>query len=128
MGSPNDPLFPFHHTNLDRLNMHWQVDASSRYPDLPSKLWGYPLNKTAWLQAWRGKPSVLDVKHAWMGAGEGCGLHDVISETFPFVALDGSAPKSAGFTHADILDAYSPGGAPYTYDSMQAKMGGHVFV
>jgi hypothetical protein len=42
--SPNDPIFAFHHANVDRMNMHCQraVDAVLPHSSDDDVLWGYP--------------------------------------------------------------------------------------
>merc|ERR1712113_268240 len=63
--SPNDPLFPFHHANVDRLNMAWQQDAVPRYPDLPARNWGYPVNATVWHAVAESTPPELVAAQVW---------------------------------------------------------------
>jgi hypothetical protein len=48
--SPNDPLFAFHHTNLDRMNMHWQraIDDVQPRSSEDDVLWNYPQSFEEW--------------------------------------------------------------------------------
>ena len=97
--SPNDPVFWFHHPNVDRLFMEWQLlHANATATPLPHS--GFP---TA-------------------GHCPGHTLGDVIADTDPFVGAllgrDGLA-ASLPLTNADVLAATTPlGTAPYTYDTL----------
>lgn len=114
----NDPLFFLHHVNLDRLCMTWQFDAARTSPGLVDKAWGYPENYDDWRKASRNLPKELAPEYTWIGAQQGCGLHDIINSRFPFTQIQGIAPSSAGLTHHDVLQATNPGVSPYIYDSL----------
>ena len=99
--SPNDPVFWFHHPNVDRLFMEWQLR------------WG------------RGARAALPLPHSGFPEAGFCPGHnrgDVISATDPFLASLVGASGAAGavpLTHAALLEATIPlGSAPYTYDTL----------
>eukprot|EP01060_Flectonema_neradi_P022386 TRINITY_DN3063_c0_g1_i4.p1 TRINITY_DN3063_c0_g1~~TRINITY_DN3063_c0_g1_i4.p1 ORF type:complete len:623 (+),score=174.20 TRINITY_DN3063_c0_g1_i4:45-1913(+) len=108
--SPNDAIFMFHHANLDRNKMWYQLRTSSR-----------------WSAAW-DFPAVGGIKFGFgMMAGqdemfEGINLNEVVSSNWPFtkgqLGLVADSDASAGdvVTHSDVLCLMSPWNAPYTYD------------
>jgi len=99
--SPNDPLFMFHHANVER-------------------------NRLQWMQAHASEATVY---YGYGGASDGCymrlqnncpsgiELEDVISALFPFTSdqLGLQSLSSSGITHADVLCYIGPNTAPYTY-------------
>ena len=93
--SPNDPLFIFHHANLDRYVMEWQL---YHYDDAP--YYGYP--ETGYLDLLR--------------------LDDTIAPDYPFeylfyddmVDLLGNGP----YTTRDIWDGTTFVDAVYVYDTV----------
>lgn len=92
--SPNDPIFFFHHANLDRHLMTWQHKRRDQAP-------GYSF------------PSIAV-------PCRGHGYEDVVSETWPFGAELLGLDREHGFlTNKDIIaaDGLSPG-SPYTYDTL----------
>jgi len=98
-GSPNDPLFLFHHANVDRLLVEWQLRVKySQHAPLPFS--GFPTT----------------------GMCKGHNLNDVISERDPFfgslLGWQGRAAEKR-LTSADLLEATTPGSNGfYTYDSV----------
>jgi hypothetical protein len=97
--SPNDPLFIFHHVNIDRSKFRFNKVNMEKRKDW----YGYPLKSTSCL--W---PNPC--------AQTGTGLHDIVSGLWPFrgslIGLD-----KESLTHADVachLDVFS---ANYTYDT-----------
>jgi len=92
--SPNDPIFFFHHANVDRHLMTWQQRHVSKAPT-----YGFP------------KASI---------PCEGHGLHDLSSPDFPFdPTLLGFPASKVGLSNADIIavDGLS-NTSIYTYDSL----------
>jgi len=91
--SPNDPIFMFHHVNMDRYLMEWQL---RHYDESP--YYKYPTN----------------------GFQTGVNLDDVISPEAPFTKLL-FADDSIGdgpYTIRDIWDGTSIVDAVYTYDTI----------
>merc|ERR1711997_176780 len=93
--SPNDPLFMFHHANLDRYLMEWQLQ---NYADGP--YFGYPES----------------------GYSDLCRLDDIVAPDFPFEHLfrdEMADVLGAGpYTARDIWDGTTFVDAPYVYDSV----------
>jgi len=126
VSSVNDPIFPFHHTNIDRISMAWQHSVESLYPELRNKSWGYPINYTTFKDTWSEWDPELGPQLVWEhGAHEGCGLHDVAIGLMPFTRL-GNLSRPEGFTHAEILEATDYGRAPYTYSTFAPSTWGSV--
>jgi len=97
--SPNDPLFVFHHANVDRLLAEWQLRVQYS-PHAPLPFSGWPTE----------------------GMCQGHNLHDVISERDPYfgslLGWTGEAVHKR-LTVADLLEATAPGmNSFYTYDSL----------
>ena len=94
--SPNDPVFFFHHANLDRLLMTWQQARFANDEDPTS---GYPTDTFC----------------------DGHALNDVVSSAMPFSDL-GLAPPgaddSAPYTNTLLMRAGQRDAAPYTYDTL----------
>lgn len=92
--SPNDPIFFFHHANIDRSLMTWQHRHINKAPH-----YGFP------------KVSLPCNGH---------GLHDVVSPDFPFdVALLGLSHTNGSLTNADLIAADGLSNTSlYTYDSL----------
>mmetsp|Transcript_138529 Transcript_138529/g.244731 ORF Transcript_138529/g.244731 Transcript_138529/m.244731 type:complete len:464 (+) Transcript_138529:72-1463(+) len=97
--SPNDPVFWFHHPNVDRLLMEWQL----RWKDAPQT----PLPHSGYPES---------------GHCGGHNLHDVMSESDPFHgSLLGWTGNAAllPLRNQDILEATVPlQNSPYTYDTL----------
>ena len=89
--SPNDPIFFFHHANVDRHLMTWQQKNTAKAPHF------------GFLQ-----PSIPCKGH---------GLEDVVGAAHPF---DGSllGLDSGPLTNADVLAADGLHLGPYTYDTL----------
>ena len=88
--SPNDPIFFFHHANVDRHLMTWQRARRDQAPH-----YGFP---AASLPC------------------EGHGLRDVVAPAWPF---DGALLNVTGpLTNADLIAADGLAQGPYTYDSL----------
>merc|ERR1712154_401186 len=91
--SPNDPIFMFHHVNMDRYLMEWQL---RHYDDSP--YYKYPTS----------------------GYQTGLNLDDVVSPEAPFTKLL-FAKDSIGdgpYTIRDIWDGTNIVDAVYTYDTV----------
>lgn len=97
--SANDPSFLFHHVNVDRLFMEWQLRwNSSAFSYLPYS--GFP--KT--------------------GMCSGHNLHDVASDRDPFYGFVLKGSYSGRLTNEEILAATVPNSNPlYTYDSLRGE-------
>ena len=117
---PNDPIFFFHHANVDR-NFHWWASrraarvereprrrgertirvASRRRPGDAADAWGYPVAGVEGTDAEAGR------------AYYGQALFDAMSDAWgtprAALGLDGGGLA----THADALCALAPGHAPY---------------
>ncbi|KNC76306.1 hypothetical protein SARC_11183 [Sphaeroforma arctica JP610] len=117
--SINDPIFLFHHTNIDRNNMKWQMDAEAQNATLADDnvLWDFPIVLPNSNISSTGFPVNL-----------GCWLQDSeVSYRFPFTPLEvfgpgaelecpGSAVNGT-YTHKDILRLSKPGQSTNVYDT-----------
>ena len=112
--SSNDPLFWFHHANVDRRRMIWMsnhsADGSAAY------YYGYPLYGAR--KSGPGKYTLL--KNNSFG---GVGLNEDISHHFGFrdadVGISAHGNKSSLlWTHADAICWLSPKTSIYTYDTL----------
>lgn len=97
--SPNDPIFMFHHANVDRNRMKWMganAGESSVYYGFSTKCTGPLTNRC---------PT------------GGISIGDVITSQWPFTStsLGLSGLTSDAITHADILCHVGPTTAPYSY-------------
>jgi len=97
--SPNDPIFMFHHANVDRNRMRWMrahAGEANVYYGFSTQCTGPLRNKC---------PT------------SGIAIGDVIASQWPFTstALGLSGLTSNGVTHADILCHVGPTTAPYSY-------------
>ena len=93
--SPNDPIFFFHHANLDRHLMTWQRRHAHGAPT-----YGFPTTSL---------PCV------------GHGIDDVIASGWPFDArslLGSRHARGANLTNRDVI-AIDETTSPYTYDSLE---------
>lgn len=94
-GSVNEPLFVFHHANMDRHFELWtQRNAFGR-----SRYWGYPTS----------------------GLAPGCNLNDIANGLAPFTNLDPNDLKRL-LTMRDLLEKFTLSRTPYTYDSPKSAM------
>lgn len=100
--SPNEPLFFFHHANVDRNELWWmQKNAAKR-----SSYYGFPAEKAIGIGPYSSMSYI------------GQNLLDVVSSTWGFTASDlGLSSATDLLTNADVLCQLSPSTAPYTYDS-----------
>lgn len=104
--SPNDPLFLFHHTNMDRYFMEWQLNNFDKRP-----YYNYPEN----------------------GYVQGINLDDVVSDEYPFENVfnvyenDGNIDydlyengngNPGPYTFRDIFDRTTVLNAPFTFDTV----------
>jgi len=131
--SPNDPLFIFHHANVDRMNLDWlhnmEKIESEKLRTIQHKnrsKFGFPANYSAWLDSTKGVSFWEDVqaKDIWKSAVDGCQLYDVISSNFPFTNLvptpnnrgrSTAESKFAPHTHYDLLQFSTSDSITYTY-------------
>jgi len=103
MTSPNDPIFWFHHPNVDRAFTEWQRRVGRRFiPDGPP-YFGFPES----------------------GHCPGHNLNDVISPTWPFNASLIGKKFTRPLTNADLLEATQPGFL-YTYDTIGGSADLHI--
>jgi len=95
--SPNDPIFFFHHANVDRNFMTWQLRHQAQAPRY-------------------GFPSVSL-------PCSGHGYDDVISSSWPFdaAALLGGGEHQRSLTNADIV-GLNASSSPYSYDTIRDQM------
>ena len=100
--SPNDPLFMFHHNNLERNKLHWM----RRNPELATTFYGYPVSGASALKG---------------GAIEGMYLEDAASSAWGFTAADLGLGDDAStlLTHGDLVCGLDPKTAPYTFDDLE---------
>ena len=115
--SPNDPLFMFHHANMDRSKMHWMHWNSA----IADQYYGFPEEN-----------STAVGPKAYEGTFYGINLFDVISDGWGFTAGDlglshmdpSSYQPDEMMTNADVLCYLSPAASPYIYDSMEGWLDG----
>merc|ERR1712232_795542 len=97
--SPNDPIFMFHHSNVERSRMKWMKANAEK----KGMYYGFPL---------------LDKQCLWGDSctSNGTSLYDTVSALWPF---DGALVGSSEYvTHADVMCKLSYDNTPYTYDDM----------
>ena len=97
-GGSNDPIFFFHHANVDRYLFEWQLRNYDKRP-----YYTFPNSSS-------------DFAH-------GAKLDDVISDEFPFYNLDlfensDEYDVEGPYTHRDVLDATQFLVNSYTYDTV----------
>ena len=108
--SPNDPLFMFHHANVDRSMRWWMLKNEAKR----STFYGFPAANAEGIRENSGKSYY------------GQNLLDVMSSTWGFTVADlGFSSASTGFqTNADLLCHNGPSTSAYTYDTEVACSGG----
>ena len=101
--SPNDPLFMFHHANLDRSKM-WFLFNNQEKAD---NFWGFPIVNSS---------SIVPPNDIYPGIN----LNDQMANAWGFTSEDlGIENGPSGlWTHADILCNVNPATSPYLYDDM----------
>jgi len=103
--SPNDPIFFFHHANVDRSAFHWMAVNT----DKRSTFYGYPAEDAT------GAGPTAESSYY------GQSLLDKMSDAWGFSAQDlGLSDSTDSQTNADILCRVAPPTAVYTYDSLVA--------
>ncbi|KNC87314.1 hypothetical protein SARC_00556 [Sphaeroforma arctica JP610] len=116
--SINDPFFLFHHTNIDRLFMQWQMSALNADSDQDASdvMYGFPTHPPSKQETDLGF-TVYDV--CWE-------IDNTISPNFPFYENDlfgegndahSTSGKGKTYTNRDILRFTGPGNSIYTYDT-----------
>ena len=107
--SPNDPLFVFHHSNVDRMNLAWVAnlkEASAQQQQQQHQLaeeeqqpveqqpeerdedeedyYGFPANYSRWLSAAEADPFYADLAPAslWRSSKAGCGASQLVTPLF----------------------------------------------
>jgi len=102
--SPNDPIFMFHHANVDRNRMKW-MEAHAHEA---SVYYGFKGSAGGCVDPRGGSATC---------ASGGIELTDVINALWPFTSdqLGLSGLSSEGLTHADVLCYVGPASAPYAY-------------
>lgn len=97
ISSPNDPMFMFHHTNMDRFFMAWQQRHKDQAPH-----YDWPVNAP--------------------GRGENyCASHlldGIVNPHQPFMGLIDSLPAEKPITNRDILEHITFEKASYEYDTI----------
>lgn len=93
-GSPNDPIFVFHHGNVDRIFESWSKFYTSS----------------------SGRENYYNFPKS--GFAQGCNLDDIISSTNPFRNLESDSSNNP-YTVKDLFDKFSFPNTPYTYDSIR---------
>jgi len=97
ISSPNDPLFMFHHTNMDRFFMAWQQRHIDQAP-----YFDWPTNR--------------------FGTGDNyCKAHlleGIVNPHQPFSGLIDDLPADKPITNRDILEHITFEKAPYEYDTI----------
>jgi len=104
--SANEPIFFFHHANIDRHVTIWQAKHKSKAP-----YYGYP-------KKWTGAPSLPGLPGLPPNAGQD--LDAVISDATPFDPTLVGLPSSHGpLKHSDLIqvDGHTAF-TPYTYDRL----------
>ena len=101
--SPNDPLFMFHHCNLDRYLMEWQLRNDDDAP-----YYGYPES----------------------GYSNLCRLNDTLAPDAPFTYLFGDGMQEilgdGPYTARDLWDGTTFMDSPYVYDSVLNLIGNGI--
>ena len=104
--SPNDPLFVFHHSNVDRMNLAWVANlkeasaqqqqqhqlAEEERAEQQQEEWdegegdyyGFPANYSRWLSAAEADPFYADLAPAslWRSSKAGCGASQLVTPLF----------------------------------------------
>ena len=109
--SPNDPLFVFHHSNVDRMNLAWvanlkeasaqqQQQQQQHHPaegeqaeqeqqpvewdEDEEDYYGFPANYSRWLSAAEADPFYADLAPAslWRSSKAGCGASQLVTPLF----------------------------------------------
>jgi len=111
LSSPNDPLFMFHHANMDRNNRRFltKADADGK----GARYYGFPVENAVTIFPF----GIIS------GAANFYGQHlnDVMSDEWPFTAEDlgfAGLADDAEVTHADVLCWNAPDTSQYTYDEL----------
>jgi len=106
--SPNDPLFMFHHANVDRSMRWWMLKNAAKH----STFYGFPAANAEGIRENTGKSYY------------GQNLPDVMSSTWGFTAADLGFSSASGFqTNADLLCHNGPSASAHTYDTEVACSG-----
>eukprot|EP01098_Paradermamoeba_levis_P003949 TRINITY_DN1736_c0_g1_i1.p1 TRINITY_DN1736_c0_g1~~TRINITY_DN1736_c0_g1_i1.p1 ORF type:complete len:865 (-),score=267.51 TRINITY_DN1736_c0_g1_i1:60-2654(-) len=101
--SPNEPMFMFHHANMDRSKMWYMANNYNK----ENICWGYPVKNASSVPG--------GVVYA------GINLNDAMATAWGFTAKDLGLGNSTNLvTHADALCYLSVNNAPYVYADMQA--------
>ncbi|CAJ1407717.1 unnamed protein product [Effrenium voratum] len=93
--SPNDPIFFFHHANVDRHLMMWQQQHREKAPHYSFPSLSIPC--------------------------QGHGLHDVVGASAPFSGSLLGLASNYTLTNADLI-AIDGSRGPYTYDSLSRTL------
>ena len=105
--SPNDPLFMFHHANMDRSRMWYQ----QQHPVLAPVFWGFPATNDTGFARNNGNRYY------------GIDLHDTADSNWPFTKTNlglgkGGPEDDVALTHAGLLCLLSGDAASYVYDDI----------
>ena len=108
--SPNDPLFMFHHNNLERNHMWW-MRRKHHDADTVCSYYGFPVTGGEYIEP--------GGRNNGNGDFEGAHLNDVASSAWGFTAndLDFGSDDITYLTHADLICHMNPNTSPYTYDT-----------
>jgi len=101
--SPNEPLFMFHHANMDRSKMWYML----RNENKANICWGFPVKNARTIPLLKEYPGINlndEMASAWGFTAESLGLSNI--------------PHSGLLTHADAMCQFSPFTSPYIYDDM----------
>ena len=107
--SVNDPIFWFHHNNLERSHTGWMENNA----DKADMYYGFPLyGDSITPQGLVAFPDGMEL---------GVGLNEVMSSTWGFTDADvgiNAHPNNPSqlWTHADVVCWLQPDTAPYTFD------------
>jgi hypothetical protein len=148
VSSPNDPIFMFHHANLDRNHMWWVVRQQQQQQQLNTsasntsssspvcQYYGFPVSNASFIGVAPGATA--------NGSFYGAHLNDIVSSTWGFTKSDLGFPLAvtndtktnqttmatgsnstsnndrALVTHADLVCWMGPDTAMYTYDTNRA--------
>jgi hypothetical protein len=100
--SPNEPLFMFHHANMDRSKMWYMLNNANK----GNIFYGFPVKNSASIPG--------GIRY------DGINLNDVMASAWGFTGdeLGLNVGHDGLLTHADALCYLAPFTAPYTYDDM----------
>jgi len=101
--SPNEPLFWFHHANMDRSKM-WFMQMNF---DKENIFYGFPVSNSSSIPEGTVYP--------------GINLNDPMASAWGFTLYQlglSSTPSNTLATHADMICHLSPHTSPYIYDDM----------